>query len=45
MCAHVNGYPFKNDKMIFNAFEDATIMELQEILLEEVDPKEIRENE
>lgn len=45
MCAHVNGYPFKNDKMIFNALEDATIMELQEILLEEVEPKEIQENE
>jgi len=35
MCNHVNGYPFKNDKTIFNAFEMRKIAELEEILLEE----------
>ena len=40
MCQHVNGYPFKNDKIIFNAFEMAKIAELEEILLEEIDKDE-----
>ena len=40
MCNHVNGYPFKNDKVIFNAFEMAKIAELEEILLEEYNENE-----
>lgn len=42
---YLNGFPFKKDKIIFNAFEDKKIMELQEILLEEVEPEELIEDE
>lgn len=40
MCNHVNGYPFKNDKVIFNAFEMGKIAELEQILLEEYEEDE-----